>query len=249
MTKPRVTLDRILSRAGIASRTTTRDWISAGRVKVNGKVIRDPNHWVETGKDVVHFDEMKLRPEKKLYIALNKPTGVITSHGDTQGRPTVYDYLKKLNGWVFPVGRLDLDTSGLLILTNDTEFGDRLLSPNCKIPKTYHVKVTGNVGAEEYARLENGMHIGRGEFTGPATVHEVRRSEKYTWFELTISEGKNRQVRRMCKAIGHRVVKLVRFRIGTFELGTLPVGTFVKLERADLTRLLSTGRGGTRKHR
>ena len=242
MTKPRVTLDRVLSRAGIASRTTTKDWIAAGRVKVNGKVVREPDHWVETGKDVVHFDGMKLRAEKKVYVALNKPTGVVTSHGDTRGRPTVYDYLKKLDRWVFPVGRLDMDTSGLLILTNDTEFGDRLLNPESKIPKTYYVKVTGNVGEEQYAKLTGGMEIGGGEFTGPAVVREVRRSEKYTWFELTITEGKNRQVRRMCKAIGHPVLKLVRIRIGTFELGTLPVGTFVKLEVRDLGRLLGKGR-------
>lgn len=247
MTKPRVTLDRVLSRAGIASRTTTKDWITAGRVKVNGKVVRDPDYWVETGKDTVHFDGMKLRAEKKLYIALNKPTGVVTSHGDSEGRPTVYDYLKKLDRWVFPVGRLDMDTSGLLILTNDTEFGDQLLNPVSKIPKTYYVKVTGSVSADAYARLTQGMDIGGGEVSGPAEVKEVRRSEKYTWFELTITEGKNRQVRRMCKTIGHPVLKLVRIRIGTFELGTLPVGTFVQLEGADLSRLLGKGKSGSSK--
>jgi len=192
----------------------------------------------------VHFDGMKLRAEKKIYIALNKPTGVVTSHGDSKGRPTVYDHLKKLDRWVFPVGRLDMDTSGLLILTNDTEFGDQLLNPESKIPKTYYVKVTGNVSPEAYARLAGGMDIGGGEFTGPATLKEVRRSEKYTWFELTITEGRNRQVRRMCKTIGHPVLKLVRIRIGTYELGTLPVGTFVKLEGADLARLLGKGKGG-----
>jgi len=247
MTKPRVTLDRVLSRAGIASRTTTKDWITAGRVKVNGKVVRDPNHWVETGKDTVHFDGMKLRAEKKLYIALNKPTGVVTSHGDSEGRPTVYDYLKKLDRWVFPVGRLDMDTSGLLILTNDTEFGDQLLNPDSKIPKTYYVKVSGSVGTEGYARLIQGMDIGGGESSGPAAVKEIRRSEKYTWLELTITEGKNRQVRRMCKTIGHPVLKLVRIRIGTYELGTLPVGTFVQLEGADLSRLLGKAKAGKSK--
>src|SRR4030095_6718862 len=103
-----------------------------------GKVIRNPEHWVESGRDVVHLDGKKLRTEKKVYVALNKPTGVVTSPGDRDGRPTVYDYLEELNQWVFPVGRLDMDTSGLLILTNDTDFGDRLLSPTSKIPKTYY---------------------------------------------------------------------------------------------------------------
>jgi pseudouridine synthase len=248
MTKPRVTLDRILSRAGIASRTTTREWITAGRVKVNGRVIRDPDHWVETGKDVVHLDGRKLRAERKIYIALNKPTGVVTSHGDNQGRPTVYDFLKKLDRWVFPVGRLDMDTSGLLILTNDTEFGDQLLNPDSKIPKTYYAKVTGNVSPESYALLSKGVDIGGGDFTGPAVATEVRRSEKYTWFELSITEGKNRQVRRMCKAIGHPVLKLVRIRIGNYELGTLSAGAFVKLEGTDLSRLLWKGASSKSKH-
>jgi pseudouridine synthase len=135
----------------------------------------------------------------------------------------------------------------LLILTNDTEFGDQLLNPKSKIPKTYYVKVTGSVSPEAYARLTEGMDIGGGEFTGPAVVKEIRHSEKYTWFELTITEGKNRQVRRMCKAIGHPVLKLVRIRIGTYELGTLPVGTFVKLEGVDLSRLLGKGKGGKSK--
>lgn len=238
MTKPRVTLDRILSRAGIASRSTTREWITEGRVKVNGRVVKNPDHWVESGKDTVHFDGRPIRAEKKVYIALNKPTGVVTSHGDARNRPTVYDYLKKLDRWVFPVGRLDMDTSGLLILTNDTEFGDRLLSPDSKIPKTYYVKVSGSVEIEHYFDLAYGMDIGRGESTGLASVREVRRTEKYTWFELTITEGKNRQVRRMCEAIGRPVLKLVRIRIGGLELGALPVGEFASLGPAELRKLV-----------
>jgi 23S rRNA pseudouridine2605 synthase len=238
VTKPRVTLDRVLSRAGIASRSTTIEWIAAGRVKVNGRVVKNPDHWVETGKDTVHFDGRPIRAEKKLYIALNKPTGVVTSHGDRQKRPTVYDHLKKLDRWVFPVGRLDMDTSGLLILTNDTEFGDRLLSPDSKIPKTYYVKVSGSITEEQYFALAYGLDIGRGESSGLAHVKEVRRTEKYTWFELTITEGKNRQVRRMCEAIDHPVLKLVRIRIGDYALGALPVGEFLTLNPADLRLLL-----------
>lgn len=239
MTKPRVTLDRVLSRAGIASRATTRDWIADGRVKVNGRVVRDPDHWVETGKDAVHFDGQPIRSEKRIYIALNKPTGVVTSHGDKRNRPTVYDYVKKLDRWVFPVGRLDMDTSGLLILTNDTDFGDRLLSPTSKIPKTYYVKVAGLIKLEQYFDLAFGLDIGRGEASGPAFVREVRRTDKYTWFELTITEGKNRQVRRMCESIGCPVLKLVRVSIGRYPLGGLPVGEFVALNPADRKKLLS----------
>jgi len=238
VTKPRVTLDRVLSRAGIASRATTRAWIAEGRVKVNGRVIRNPDHWVESGKDSVHFDGRRVRSEKKIYIALNKPTGVVTSHGDKRNRSTVYDYLKKLDRWVFPVGRLDMDTSGLLILTNDTDFGDRLLSPDSKIPKTYYAKVSGSVEVKGYFDLAFGMDIGRGERSGSASVREVRRTDKYTWFELTITEGKNRQVRRMCEGIGRPVLKLVRISIGRYSLGALPVGDFVALSPSDLRKLL-----------
>ena len=237
MKKPRATLDRILSRAGIASRTTTREWIAGGRVKVNGRIVRDPDHWVESGKDVVHLDGLKVREEKKVYIALNKPTGVVTSFGDNKNRPTVYDYLKTLDRWVFPVGRLDMDTSGLLILTNDTDFGEALLRPESKVPKTYYAKVSGVVTLDEYFRLAYGLDIGRDETTGPAHVRELRATDKYTWFELTITEGKNRQVRRMCETIGHPVLKLVRIRIGELELGDLPPGKFRLLDRAELKKL------------
>src|SRR5262249_14643756 len=194
MKRPRATLDRVLSKAGIASRTTTREWIEQGRVKVNGRIVRNPDHWVESGKDVVHFDGMPLRREKKVYIAFNKPAGVITSREDKKNRPTVYDYLQDFGRWVFPVGRLDMDTSGLLILTNDTDFGDQLLSPDSKVPKTYYVKTSGVVAFETYFELAYGLDIGRGEHSGPAIVREVRHTEKNTWLELTITEGKNRQV-------------------------------------------------------
>src|SRR5437667_2167329 len=190
MKKARATLDRVLSKAGIASRTTTREWIQEGRVKVNGRVVRNPDHWVVSARDVVHLDGLRVREEKKIYIVLNKPTGVVTSFGDNKDRPTVYDYLKQLDRWVFPVGRLDMDTSGLLILTNDTEFGEALLKPDSKVPKTYYVKVAGVVTADEYFNLAYGLDIGRDEVSGHAIVKEVKSTSKYTWFELTITEGK-----------------------------------------------------------
>jgi len=238
MKKPRATLDRVLSKAGIASRTTTREWIQGGRVKVNGRVIRNPDHWVESARDVVHLDGLRVREEKKLYIALNKPTGVVTSFGDKKHRPTVYDHLKGLDRWVFPVGRLDMDTSGLLILTNDTEFGEALLRPESKVPKTYYVKVSGVLTSDDYFQLAFGVEIGRGESSGRAIVRETRATDKYTWLELTITEGKNRQVRRMCDAIGHPVLKLVRIRIGNFELGDLQSCKFRRLGPADLKKLV-----------
>jgi 23S rRNA pseudouridine2605 synthase len=238
MKKVRATLDRVLSKAGIASRTTTREWIQQGRVKVNGRVIRNPDHWVESAKDTVHLDGLKIREEKKVYVVLNKPTGVVTSFGDNRNRPTVYDYLNKLDRWVFPVGRLDMDTSGLLILTNDTEYCEALLQPESKVPKTYYGKVAGVVTLDEYFKLAFGIDIGREEVTAPAIVREVRATEKYTWFELTISEGKNRQVRRMFEAIGHAMLKLVRIRIGKLVLEDIPVGSFKILTRKEALKAL-----------
>src|SRR5262249_39086334 len=183
-------------------------------------------------------DGLKVREEKKIYVALNKPTEVVTSFGDNRSRPTVYDYLKKIDRWVFPVGRLDMDTSGLLILTNDTEYGEALLQPVSKIPKTYYVKVAGVLMADEYFKLAYGLDIGRGEASGRAIVRETRSTEKYTWLELTITEGKNRQVRRMCDAIGHAVLKLVRVRIGGLLLGDLPIGQFKLLTHKEAEKAL-----------
>jgi pseudouridine synthase len=236
MNKARATLDRMLSKNGIASRATTREWIEQGRVKVNGRVVKNPDFWVEQ-KDAVHLDGRRIRDEKKIYVALNKPDGVVTSTEDRKNRPTVYDYVKDLNRWVFAVGRLDLDTTGLLILTNDTAFGERLLQPESKVPKTYYVKVSGVMKVDESFALAYGLDIGRGETSGHAIVRIVKWSAKYTWFELTITEGKNRQVRRMCEAIGHPVLKLVRVRIGGLELGDLPIGKYRVLSRADMQLL------------
>jgi 23S rRNA pseudouridine2605 synthase len=238
--KPRATLDRVLSKAGIASRTTTREWIQQGRVKVNGRMVRNPDHWVESAKDVVHLDGLRVREEKKIYVALNKPTGVVTSFGDNRDRPTVYDCLKKLDRWVFPVGRLDMNTSGLLILTNDTEYGEALLSPQSKVPKTYYGKVAGVISFDEYFQLAFGLDIGREEITAPAIIKEVRANDKYTWIELTITEGKNRQVRRMFESVGHAMLKLVRIRIGQLKLGDIPVGEFKILNRKEALRALLT---------
>ena len=206
---------------------------------MNGRIVRNPDHWVESARDVVHLDGLRVRAEKKIYIALNKPTGVVTSFGDNKDRPTVYDHLKKLERWVFPVGRLDMDTSGLLILTNDTDFGETLLRPESKVPKTYYVKVSGIVTTDEYFHMAYGIDIGRGESSGRAVVRETRSTDKYTWMELTITEGKNRQVRRMLEAVGRPVLKLVRIRIGEFALGQLPIGGILKLGPRDLQRLLS----------
>ena len=154
--KAAMTLDRVLSRLGWASRTAAREAIRAGRLKVNGRVVRDPECWVQPEHDVVQLDGQRLKPARKIYLLFYKPKGVITSHGDPSGRKTVYDFLSSLGEegkWVAPAGRLDKDTSGLLLLTNDTEFAGFVTSPESHVPKTYLVKASGLVSDETVARL------------------------------------------------------------------------------------------------
>ncbi len=230
------TLDRVLSRAGLGSRTEARQWIGAGRVAVNGRTIQTPDHWVDAGRDRVSLDGRPIRAATKRYLLLYKPTGYLTTYKDPEGRPTVYDLLTDVEEWVFPAGRLDLDTSGLLILTNDTGFGDRLTDPAHKVPKTYLVKASTRLSDEQLDRLRQGVELSDGP-TLPARVERLRDSEKYTHLELTIAEGRNRQVRRMIEAIGSKVLKLVRTAIGPIRIGDLAIGKWRALTADELRRL------------
>lgn len=219
-----MTLDRALSRAGIASRTEAARIIAAGRVRVEGQVVRDPGVWVAPSRQRLDLDGKPLQPRQLLYLALHKPVGFITSHGDPEGRKTIYSLLGEQAPWVFPVGRLDRDTSGLLLLTNDSDFAERITNPAQKIPKTYRVKVRPELKQTALQRLRDGLEIGRGECTAPARVALLRANPRFCWIELEIAEGKNRQVRRMIEALGHRVERLVRVRIGALELGAMSPG-------------------------
>jgi pseudouridine synthase len=219
-----MTLDRVLSRFGLASRTVARDAILAGRVKVNGRVIRDPDKWTEPGSDVVHLDGERLKQVRKVYLLFYKPKGVITSHGDPDGRKTVYDCLGPKVPWVAPVGRLDKDTSGLLLLTNDTDFANYVTSPDSQVQKTYLVKANMLVSDEVLARLAQGIELKRGDWASPQSVRRVEDRGKYSWLEIVLTEGKNREVRRLLEAVGLKVLKLVRTRIGPCTLEDLQVG-------------------------
>lgn len=195
-----MTLDRVLSRHGLASRTVAAEWIHTGRVRVNSTIERNEGRWIDLKRDRIKVDDRAVSTAKKVYVILNKPANVVTSHGDPQGRKTVYDYLLGLTAWVSPVGRLDKDTSGLLLLTNDTDFGNRLTDPQSKIPKKYWAKVNAVLEEEELVRLRKGIEIEAGLMTRPCIVTWLRKSEKYSWLEITITEGKNRQIRRMIEA-------------------------------------------------
>jgi pseudouridine synthase len=230
------TLERVLSKAGLGSRVEARRWIHAGRVKVDGTIVRNPDHWVELQRDRVTFDDTPLKARDRIYLLLYKPTGYLTTYKDPKGRPTVYDLIADVDTFVSPVGRLDLNTSGLLILTNDNQFAEHITNPQSHVPKTYLVKASVRLTDEQLQQLREGVELADGP-TRPATVSRVRDSTKYTHFEITLTEGRNRQVRRMVESLGARVLKLVRVRMGPVAIGTLQIGKWRLLTRAEVAAL------------
>ena len=240
-TRPLKTLERVLSKAGIGSRVDARRWIHAGRVAVNGEIIRNPDHWIDLQRDRVRFDGQPLQPRERVYLLLYKPTGYLTTYRDPQKRPTVYDLIADLGTFVSPVGRLDLDTSGLLLMTNDNAFAERVTNPDSHVPKTYLVKASKRLTDDQLQQLRDGIELSDGP-TRPATVTRLRDSEKYTHVEITLTEGRNRQVRRMIEALDAHVLKLVRVRIGTIDIGKLAIGKWRLLTQEEVRSLVGGGR-------
>jgi 23S rRNA pseudouridine2605 synthase len=238
------TLDRVISKAGLGSRREARSWIGSGRVNVNGRTIQTPDHWVDVASDRVTLDGRPLGAARKVYLLLYKPKGYLTTYKDPEGRRTVYDLMPGIDQFISPVGRLDLDSSGLLIMTNDTDFGNHVMSPESKVAKTYLVKSSLLLSDEQLDRLRAGVELADGP-TRPALVNRIRDSARYTFFEITISEGRNRQVRRMVEALGAKVLKLVRVAIGPIRIGDLQIGTYRELTAAEVNRLYGRGLGRT----
>jgi len=236
------TLERVFSKAGAGSRTDARSWIGAGRVRVNGRVVQNPDFWVDLDQDRVTLDGKPLRSAAKTYVLLYKPKGYLTTYRDPEGRKTVYDLIGGLDVWVSPVGRLDLDTSGLLILTNDTDLTERLTNPDHKVPKTYQIKASTHLSGDQMEQLRQGVELEDG-MTRPAVVTHLRDSEKYTFLEMTITEGRNRQVRRMLEAVESKVLKLVRTAIGPIRIGELPVGKWRQLAAEEVHALRGRSAG------
>ena len=230
----------MISKAGLGSRTDARQWIGAGRVRVNGKLIQTPDHWVDLDRDQVTLDGKPVRAEEKIYVLLYKPKGYITTYKDPDGRPTVYDLIQDVKQFVGTVGRLDLDSTGLLLLSNDTRFAERVMSPEHKIPKTYLVKASTLLTDEQLDRLRKGVELSDG-LTQPALVKRVRDSDKYSFIEIAIHEGRNRQVRRMLEAVDSKVLKLVRTAIGPLRIGDLGIGKY-RLLTADEVQMVTNTR-------
>ena len=235
--RPLKTLERVLSKAGLGSRTEARRWVGEGRVRVNGRVEGDPNRWVDLERDRITVDDKPLESAERVYLLLNKPAGYLTTYRDPEGRPTIYDVLPDRDRYLFPVGRLDMDTSGLLILTNDTDFAERMTNPDYHVPKTYQVKASRHLREEELDRLRNGIELRDGP-TRPAVVNRLREPGGKTVFEITITEGRNRQVRRMVEGLDAKVVSLTRTSIGDLILGDLENGKTRELTRDEVAALL-----------
>jgi 23S rRNA pseudouridine2605 synthase len=233
------TLERVFSKAGMGSRSDARSWIGAGKVRVNGKIVQNPDQWVDLDRDRITFEGKPLRSAKPVYILLYKPKGYLTSYGDPDNRPTVYNLTNDAGVWLSPVGRLDLDTSGLLLMTNDTAFAERITNPAHEIAKTYQVKAATLLTDDQLEQLRQGIQLNDG-LTRPALVKRLRDGAKYTFLELTLTEGRNRQVRRMIEALGSKVLKLVRVAIGPIRIGDLPIGKWRHLT-AEERQVLGAG--------
>lgn len=228
-------INKYIAAAGIASRRKADEMIEAGRVRVNGIVLQTLGYHVKDDDRVEVNGKLIELQKKKVYYLLNKPAGYVTSTFDKEGRPTVIELVPD-EIRVFPVGRLDYNSSGLLILTNDGELSNRLMHPSHEFDKKYVVRATGIVSRAEAARLEKGIDIG-GFITSPAKVKLIRHDRNSTIAEVTIHEGKNRQVRRMFKAIGHPVEELCRVGLGNLVIGRLAVGQYRKLSPAEVEYL------------
>ncbi len=229
-------LQKIIAEMGIASRRKAEELILEGRVTVNGRAAvigmkADPlrDHIKVNGK-------LLTQPEKKVYYIFNKPRGVVTSMSDPQGRPTVNDFLGGIKQRVYPVGRLDYDSEGMLILTNDGELAYAILHPSKKIPKTYLVKVKGVLEDADIEKLSRGIKLD-GVMTAPAKVKRLRKTENNSWLEMTIYEGRKRQIRRMLERVGHPVIRLLRVRINGLEMGELGPGAFRRLTQEEIKKI------------
>lgn len=230
-------LQKYMASAGVGSRRACETMIAEGRVTVNGKVVREQGVKVVPGQDIVKVDSKAVHAEEKhVYLLLNKPAGYVTTMKDTHERPIVTDLIQGVPYRVFPVGRLDVETEGLLLLTNDGEFAYRLTHPKFKLKKTYLATVQGQLTEERLAMLQEGVVLEDGK-TRPAEVEIVRKEKHKTIVKISISEGKNRQVRRMFKAVKNPVLALRRISVGSLTLDKVPVGEYRHLTKEELTKL------------
>ncbi len=240
MNSQQVRLQRYLSMAGVASRRGGERLIKEGKVSVNGRVVTEMGVLMTPGKDKVAVEGRTVSPEKKRYILLYKPSGYLCALKDRFGRPLVTELLGGVRGRLYHVGRLDLDAEGLLIMTNDGDFAEKLTHPRYGVNKTYRVRLRSGLGKEEVRRLRSGVKLDDGFKTSPARVKIASPDRKVV--EITIREGKKRQVKRMLIAVGNRVVHLKRVSIGSIGIGDLGRGKWRELTRREISALKGVGK-------
>lgn len=238
-----VRLQKYLASCGVASRRGSEEIIKRGRVKVNGEVITEMGVQVDEDSDLVTVDDSVVRPQNKMvYIMLNKPVGFVTTVSDDKGRDTVMDLVSDIPVRIYPVGRLDYDTEGLLLMTNDGELTYKLTHPKNNIEKTYVAEVTGNINMDTLLKLRRGVVVD-GVKTSPAKVEVIGATQLGTKLEITIHEGRNRQVRKMFEAVGCIVKRLKRTKEAGLVLGHIPLGRWRKLSESEVNMLKKIGTG------
>jgi 23S rRNA pseudouridine2605 synthase len=225
----KVTLDRALSKLGFCSRSRAAELILQGRVQVNLKVEKSPSLWIDLKNDQIQMDSKQIIAKEKVYLMLNKPRGLITTLNDEKGRATVFSCLNDSDlPWIFPVGRLDKASEGLLLLTNDTNWAEAILNPASHLDKTYHVHIRGNLDPEMLQKLKHGI-IEKGELLKAKEIKTIRQGSKNCWLEIVLDEGRNRQIRRMMRAFNLPLLRLIRIAIGPLLLGDLKKGEYRNL--------------------
>jgi|SRR5579884_723260 len=239
-------LQKVIAKAGIASRRHAEELILEGRVQVNGAVVTQLGTKVDIAKDHVKVNGKRIQIEPhKIYLLLNKPKGYITSVHDPQGRPTVMDLISDVRERVYPVGRLDYDSEGLLLLTNDGDLAEALMHPRSGIDKTYWVKVKGHLTEEKIKKIAQGGISLPGGKSAPARIRPLRKTSEHDWVEIILHEGKRRQIRLMIEKIGHDVLKLKRVGYAFLDLGDLSPGAYRRLTPTEVKRLKAlTGKRG-----
>lgn len=233
MKSKHVGLARALSRLGYCSRSRAIVLVREGKVRLNGNAVRNPDAPVRLGKDRIEVSGKALEAAGKSYWMMNKPRGIVTTAADEKGRATVYSLLPADRRWIAPVGRLDQASEGLLLFTNDSEWAARITNPASHLEKTYHVQINVVADARLLAALERGAETAKGETLKAKRASLLRAGERYSWVEIVLDEGKNRQIRRMLDALGVEVLRLIRVAIGPLALGDLPKGAHRALRPAE----------------
>jgi 23S rRNA pseudouridine2605 synthase len=222
-------LIRTISKSGLCSRKVALDLVMAGEVKIKGRTILDPGTKISDPVNIL-VNGKPLPKVKKKYILFHKPSGYVTTRKDELGRPTVYEFLKDIDDWIFPVGRLDRDSEGLLIFTNDTKFGNILTEPRYKIERTYEVLIDGLISHDEILSMLKGVDIGRGEIARPASVKVLDKKDGHNWIKISLQGGKNREIRRLFERFDKSVKRLIRTKFGPFSLGSIKPGKWIELK-------------------